>query len=209
MIATNSSRRRRKAERPNEILHAALEVFSTHGFAATRLEDVAARAGITKGTIYVYFGSKEALFIAALKEKTGPVFEHLAGLMKDPQGSALEILRRHLAFAAEQMIEDPCGRDIVQILLAEGHRFPEVVDEWYAEVMAPALVAVGDILRYGVRRGEFRATSLEAFPQLIMAPIILLTTWKGLFGERRPLESRAFFDAAFDLLAKGLLDNRT
>ena len=198
-------RRRRKAERPREILQAALETFSAKGFAATRLDDVAARAGITKGTIYVYFGSKEELFIATLTEKTRPVFDHLAALLEDLRGSALEILRRHFDVVAQHMIEDPCGRDIIRILFAEGHRFPEVVDGWYVEVLGPALAGVGEIVGYGVRRGEFRPTAVEDFPQLVMAPIILCNMWQGLFGERRPLDIRRFFDAAFDLLATGLV----
>ena len=198
-------RRRRKAERPVLILQAALEEFSANGFAAARLEDVAARAGITKGTIYVYFPSKEDLFMATLKEKTRPVFEHLAALAADPEGPALEILRSHLAFTAGRMVEDPCGRDIFRILLAEGHRFPRINERWYTEVMGPAVEAFGAIVRRGVARGEFRPGAVEAFPQLIMAPVFLYHNWQVLFGDTRPLDPQRFLDAAMDLLAHGLL----
>ena len=198
-------RRRRKAERPTLILQAALEEFSLKGFAAARLEDVAARAGITKGTIYVYFPSKEDLFMATLSEKARPLFENLASLAADPDGSAMDILRDHLAFAAGHMIEDPCGRDIFRILLVEGHRFPGMTDRWYTEVMGPALETFAAVLRRGVLRGEFRPSIVEDFPQLVMAPLFLYQNWQMLFGDAQPLDGHRYLDAAFDLLAHGLL----
>ena len=205
MAGETGVRRRRKAERPTEILQASLEEFSANGFAATRLEDVATRAGITKGTIYIYFGSKEDLFIATLKEKSRPMIDNLQALTREEGPSAFEILRRHLAFVAEQMVEDPCGRDILRILLAEGHRFPHVVDRWSNEVLEPILAAVGGVVRQGVESGEFRSSAAAEFPQLVMAPIILCNNWLALFGERRPLDVRGFFEATVDLLARGLL----
>ena len=198
-------RRRLKAERPTTILQAALEEFSLNGFAGARLDDVAARAGITKGTIYVYFPSKEDLFMATLKEKTRPVFENLQRLAAEPDGSALEVLRQHLAFVARHMVEDPCGRDIFRILIAEGHRFPSITERWFGEVMEPAIEAFAAIVRRGVARGEFQPGIAEQYPQLIMAPIFLYHNWEVLFGERRPLDPPRFLQSAFDLLANGLL----
>ena len=198
-------RRRRKAERPMLILQAALEEFSLNGYAATRLDDVAARAGITKGTIYVYFPSKEDLFVAMLKEKTRSVFENLATLASDADRSALDILRDHLAFVAGHIVDDPCGRDIFRILLAEGHRFPRITERWHAEVIGPATEAFGDILRRGIARGEFRPSVVVDFPQLIMAPVFLHHNWQMLFGDDRSPDAHRFLDAAFDLLAQGLL----
>ena len=198
-------RRRLKAERPTTILQAALAEFSLNGFAAARLDDVAARAGITKGTIYVYFPSKEDLFVATLREKTRPVFDNLRHLSADPDNSALEVLRLHLAFVATHMVEDPCGRDIFRILLAEGHRFPSITERWFTEVMGPANEAFADVIGRGVARGEFRGGVVEGYPQLLMAPIFLYHNWQVLFGERRPLDPARFLEAAFDLLAHGLL----
>lgn len=197
-------RRRRKAERPQEILKAALEVFSENGFAATRLDDIAIRAGVTKGTIYVYFESKEELFVATVKEQSEPVFLHLIGLLEKPEGSALEILRQHLLFAAKQMIEDPRGCGITRIILTEGHRFPAVVDRWYSEVLGPALKAMGDILQYGVDRGEFRPSAIQNFPQFMMAPVILCHIWQGLFGNRRTLDITNAIEASINVFARGL-----
>lgn len=199
-------RRRRKAERPAEILTAALAEFSEKGFAATRLEDVAARAGITKGTIYVYFPSKEELFVATLKERSQPVMDHLLTLSDDPARSALDILRRHLAFVAESMVEDSVGRDVFRILLAEGHRFPAVVRRWNEEVMEPAMEVISAVLRRGVERGEFRAGAADTFPQLVMAPIIMCNAWPVVAGPDAPLDVRRFVGGALDLFAFGLLE---
>jgi AcrR family transcriptional regulator len=201
-------RRRRKAERPTEILEAAFAAFSANGFAGTRVDDIAQRAGITKGTVYLYFDSKDDLFIAALKEMTRPLFDNISTLMREPQGSALDILEAHLDFVAEHMVEDRCGREVVRILMAEGSRFPEVVDRWHAEVIAPAMDAIGSVLRYGVARGEFRASAVEEFPQLVMAPVMQAVTWLCIFGERHPIDIRRYFRAAFDLMSKGLMAER-
>lgn len=202
---THGPRRRRKEQRPREILQAALECFAENGFEGTRLDDVARRAGITKGTIYVYFANKEQLFAATLREKTAPVFDHLAGLMDRPEGPAIEILRDHLSFVANHLVQDPCGRDLMRILLAEGHRFPSLVDAWYEDVLRPALAMVARIVDYGVARGEFREAAVGGFPHLLMAPTILCTSWSALFGARHPLDLHALFEAAIELFANGLL----
>ena len=206
MVETRTgARRRRKTERPTEILQAALGEFSLNGFAATRLEDVAARAGVTKGTIYVYFASKEDLFVAMLKEKSQAAVDNLKTLTDDPQASAVDILRLHLAFVGECMVEDACGRDILRILLSEGQRFPHVVERWFAEVMEPAMESLKAVLRRGVARGEFRASAVDSYPQLMMAPCLFCISWLALAGERRPADVGAFVEAAVDLMVQGLL----
>lgn len=198
-------RRRRKAERPAEILAAALDEFSARGFSAARLDDVARRAGVTKGTIYVYFPSKEDLFIATLKAKSQALTDNLAALTDDPDASAADILRRHMSFVAEVMVVDPCGRNILRILLAEGERFPAVVERWFAEVMDPALCAVRAVVERGIRQGEFRDGAVKDFPQLVIMPFIACNSWLALSGDKRPIDVRAFFEAAADLLGHGLL----
>ena len=198
-------RQRRKAARPVEILQAALEEFSLNGFSATRLEDVAARAGVTKGTIYVYFPSKEDLFVAMLKDKSQAAVDNLKTLTDDPRASAIDILRRHLTFVGEYMVEDPGGRDILRILLSEGQRFPAVVERWFTEVMEPAMESLKAVLRRGIEQGEFRASAVESYPQLMMAPCLFCISWLALAGERRPADVGAFVDAAVDLLVQGLV----
>ena len=199
------TRRRRKAERPTEILQAALEEFSLSGFAATRLEDVAVRAGVTKGTIYLYFAGKEELFVAMLKDKSRALVDNLRTLSDDPQASAVDILRRHLEFVGGTMIEDRCGRDILRILLSEGQRFPKVVERWFVEVMEPATDSLKAVLQRGIEQGEFRTSAVSHYPQLMMAPCLFCISWLALAGDRRPADVGAFVEAAIELLVQGLV----
>ena len=204
MVGMCGLRRRRKEARPSEILDAAFDVFATNGFAGTRLDDIASRAGITKGTIYLYFGSKEDLFVATLREMTDPALENLTALMTAPKGPAIDILRENLAFAADLMVSDRRRRDVLRILMAEGARFPTLVDRWHADAVAPCCAAFQSVIDYGVARGEFRASAARDFPQLILAPIILANNWLIMFDERHPLDIRRFFDVALDVLVHGL-----
>lgn len=187
-----------------EILEAAFEEFAVNGFAGTRLDDVASRAGVTKGTIYVYFDSKEDLFVATLKELISPALDHLNTLMTPPQGSAADILRDHLLFVADHMMSDRRKREIIRMLMADGPRFPALVDRWHADVMAPCCAAFGAVITYGVERGEFRASAAGDYPQIMLAPIIMANVWLSIFGDRHPLDLRQFFAASIETLVHGL-----
>ncbi len=204
-MAVAGQRRRRKEERPGEIVEAAFEEFARSGFMATKLDDVAARAGITKGTIYLYFPSKEDLFLATMHEMSRPSREHLAALTAAPQGSAMAILRTHFAFEYAQMVEDRRTREIIRMLLAEVSRFPDLADRWRAEVIGPEVEALRRVVRYGVERGEFRPSAAEQFPHLLFAPVIMACTWRLMFGDDHALDGPAYLDGHLDLLERGLM----
>ncbi|WP_298956796.1 TetR/AcrR family transcriptional regulator [uncultured Methylobacterium sp.] len=197
-------RRRRKEARPGEILDAAFEEFSAAGFAATRLDDVANRAGITKGTIYVYFPNKEELFLATIKERMRPTLEHMEALTASPRGSAMDILREHFGFVYGRMVEDPQGREMLRMLIAEGGRFPALTERWHAEVINPSVEALRRVVRYGIDRGEFHATAAEEFPHLIFSPVMMACTWKTLFGDAHPLDIARYREAHLTMLALSL-----
>ncbi|TGE01736.1 TetR/AcrR family transcriptional regulator [Methylobacterium nonmethylotrophicum] len=203
-MAAAERRRRRKEERPGEILEAAFEEFARSGFAATKLDDVAARAGITKGTIYLYFPSKEDLFLATVREMNRPSQENLAALTAAPQGSAMAILRSHFAFVYAHMVEDRRAREILRMLMAEVSRFPDLADRWRAEVIGPAVEALRRVVRYGIARGEFRASAAEEFPHLLFAPVIMACTWRLMFGDDHALDGAAYLEGHLDLMARGL-----
>ncbi|MCF4129232.1 TetR/AcrR family transcriptional regulator [Methylobacterium sp. SyP6R] len=204
-MAVAGQRRRRKEERPGEIVQAAFEEFARSGFAATKLDDVAARAGITKGTIYLYFPSKEDLFLATMHEMSRPSREHLAALTAAPEGSAMAILRTHFAFEYAQMVEDRRTREIIRMLLAEVSRFPDLVERWRAEVIGPEVEALRRVVRYGIARGEFRASAAEEFPHLLFAPVIMACTWRLMFGDDHALDGAAYLAGHLDLLERGLV----
>ncbi|WP_158811279.1 TetR/AcrR family transcriptional regulator [Beijerinckia sp. L45] len=198
-------RRRRKEARPSEILDAAFQAFAADGFAGTRLDDVAARAGITKGTIYLYFQSKEDLFVAVLKQMMWPAYEHLSALTTEPSGPAIAMLRAHLTFTANCLLDDPRQTELFRMLIAEGPRFPDVVDRWHAEVLVPIRDAFEAVIAYGIDRGEFRPSALGDLSLLLISPIMLAKSWLGLFGTRHPLDVHAFVETSLRVFAHGLL----
>ncbi|MFE1603108.1 TetR/AcrR family transcriptional regulator [Methylobacterium sp. ID0610] len=197
-------RQRRKEERPGEILEAAFEEFALKGFSATRLDDVAARAGITKGTIYVYFPNKEELFLATFREMVRPMIEHIQALTASPEGPALEILRAHFRFVYARMVADRRGREMLRMLMAEAGRFPGLAERWHDEVIGPSIAAMRTVMAYGIARGEFRCSAAEAFPHLLFSPVLTASTWLSLFGETQPLDLDGYAAAHLEMLKRTL-----
>jgi AcrR family transcriptional regulator len=192
-----------KAERIQAILAAALEEFVEQGFAAARLDAIAERAGIGKGTVYLYFDSKEALFEEAVRSVILPVIEGLEGAALSPQGSAEMLLRLMITtFYREVVATD--RRRIVRLLIGEGPRFPRLVAFYHGEVVSRGIAALRHVLRYGVERGEFRQSAAAEFPQVVMGPAMVGAIWTMLFGEIEPLDLERLRDAHIDLLLHGL-----
>jgi AcrR family transcriptional regulator len=187
----------RRAERRQEILAAALEEFSARGFAAARLDDVAARAGVAKGTIYLYFRDKEALFQNLIREMS-PVVSTIERAL------SLDLPVRALAEqAVEIFVREVYGtrrKDIIRLVLSEGPRFPKLADFYYREVLSRIMAAVRALLRRAKDRGELRGDAIIAFPQLIGAPGIIAIIWSAMFDRHDPLDVRALMRAHLDLL---------
>jgi AcrR family transcriptional regulator len=193
-----------KTGKMNDILAAALEEFFHQGFAATRLDAIAERAGIGKGTIYLYFDSKEALFEEAVRSVVRPIFEQVDRLTGHPQGSAADILRAMITTFYRQIV-DTERRRILRLLIAEGPRFPRLVTFYHREIVQRAMSTVQGILRHGVERGEFRATLPLDYPQVIVGPALVGAIWKLLFDEQEPLDLTGLCNAHIDIILKGLL----
>jgi AcrR family transcriptional regulator len=196
--APEGARAKRSAERRHTILAAALEEFSGHGFEAARLEDMARRAGIAKGTIYLYFADKEALFQELIRWQLTPVvgaFEHAA------QADA------PLRTIAEQMIEmfvreiyGTRRKDVIRLIVSEGPRFPKLAEFYYREVLSRMIEAFRGILRRAVARGELKSDVFVKFPQLLVSPGLVAILWNGLFDRFEPLDPRALMKAHFDII---------
>jgi AcrR family transcriptional regulator len=197
-------RARRKAERPGEILGAAFEEFVERGYAATRLEDVAKRAGVTKGTIYFYFETKERVFDEMIRHVSASLFPQLDGFVSKLQGSYAERLRALIVFVYGRIAEDRAARETLRFLISEGARFPDLVDRHYDEFMRPVIDQFQTLIAAGVAAGEFRASPAIQFTELIMSPALLLSVWSMLFQDRRKIDFAAFVEAHFDLLMNGL-----
>lgn len=201
---TKKTRSRRKAERPAEILDAAFEEFVQHGYSATRLEDVASRAGVTKGTVYFYFDAKERVFEEMVRHKSQTFLPNLANYVSTLQGSYTERLRALMAFTYGHIAENRESREVLRFLISEGGRFPELVDRHYDEFVVPMLEQFKTVIDGGVAAGEFRPTPATEFIEMIMSPALLVSLWSMLFGTRKHFEIRAFTEASTDLLLHGL-----
>ena len=199
--ASPGPRAARQAERRQAILDAALDEFAARGFAATRLEDVAARAGVAKGTIYLYFRDKESLFQELVRTLLSPLIGtlidgHLADLPIRAVGEAVADLFVHEIFGTRR-------KDVIRLIIAEGPRFPKLAEFYYHEVIERVLPAMRGIMARAVAGGELKSDALARFPQLLVAPALTAIVWEGLFGRFAPLDVRALMRAHMDLLFGG------
>lgn len=197
------TRARRKAERPNEILEAAFEEFSRSGFAATRMEDVAARAGVTKGTIYFYFPCKKELFIALVRQMALPLLTDVEQFRVDDAGTTLDFLRRHIRLVYKTLIEDPRGRKVFGLLISESQRFPELMNQFYDHEVDHLKRRTIEIIRLGIERGEIRPCAGLDYPEIVIAPAIYLQVL--MIGDGLRFDIERFFEAHVDLMLHGLL----
>ncbi|HMN21619.1 MAG TPA: TetR/AcrR family transcriptional regulator [Ottowia sp.] len=200
-------RTRRKEARPGELLAAALALFVEKGYAATRVEEVAARAGVSKGTLFLYFQSKEALFQAVVHENAG---RHLAEALRelaDFQGSSADLLRSFLRRWWQVYGSTPAA-GLSALLMSESAHFPELARHYQDAVIAPAHELLRRLVQRGIERGEFRPVNVARLVHLVVAPLLQMVTWQQALGhccpqieEDRPL---ALIDLHADLLIRGL-----
>jgi len=205
MAARTPSRwRRRKEARPDEILAAALASFAERGFAATRLEDVAARAGISKGTLYLYFKGKEELFEAVVRATLLPNLERLEKLAATYEGPSAVLLERLLLTLAG-VIDSRVGA-IPKLVIAEAGNFPALARFYLDEVVRRGLRLIGTILRRGIARGEFRPVDVEHTVFCVIAPMLIAALWKNSLEpyDDAPMDVQALARAHLDLLLRGL-----
>jgi AcrR family transcriptional regulator len=203
--ARTETRRRRKAERPQEILEAAFIEFSRNGYAMTTLDRVAEHAGVTKGTIYVYFENKEHLFICMVREVTKAALDTVHEMLESHEGTTADLLRAQFSFIYQHIVEDRRRREVLRMLIAEAPRFPELADRYHQEILRPCLDMLRQAIRRGMDRGEFRKSAIVDLPQIVIAPIALLDLWMMMFDDRQPLDMKAYFNAHLDLVLNGLL----
>ncbi len=193
-----------KNERMREILSAALEEFFQEGFAATRLDAIAERAGVAKGTIYLYFDSKETLFEEAVRSAILPVLQRIETFSVDPQGSAEAALRAMISIFYRDVIGTD-RRRILRLFIAEGPRFPRLLAFYHAEVLSRGMAAMRNVLQYGVERGEFRASAAINYPHVIFGPALIGALWKMMFDNLEPLDIDGLRDAHLDSILHGLV----
>ena len=203
--ARPDTRRRRKAERPQEILEAAFTEFSRNGYASTALDQIAERAGVTKGTIYVYFENKEHLFISMVRDVMQAKLDAVHEMFETHEGSTADLLRAQFSFMYQHIVEDKRRREVVRMLIAEAPRFPELADRYHQEILSPCLDMLRQAIQRGIDRGEIKRSPIIDNPQVVIAPIALVDLWIMMFDDRQPLDLKTYFDAHLDLVLNGLL----
>jgi TetR/AcrR family transcriptional regulator len=206
-------RERRKQARPGELLEAALDLFVEKGFAATRSEEVAARAGVSKGTLFLYFPSKEELFKAVVRENVArPVNEgasELAGFA-GPTGELLTHMMQQ--WWARYGATKASG--ISKLIISEATNFPELARFYQDEVVTPGTELVRRVLQRGIDRGEFREVDMPNAIYAVMAPLIFLVMWKHSMAPccdaANTIDPEKFIAQHADLMVRGLLkDSRS
>ena len=195
---TRPTRAEKALERRDAIVAAALEEFALRGFAAARLEDVAKRAGVAKGTIYLHFADKEALFQELVRSMLGPL---VGAIEAAPAGDmpVAEIARAIVDLFVRE-IYGTRRKDVIRLIIAEGPRFPSLAEFYYREVISRILAVMHTLLARAVERGELKNDALARFPQLLVAPALMAVVWNGLFERFAPLDIGALMRAHLDLL---------
>ena len=194
-----------KQGRATEILAAAHEVFIAKGFAGARLDDIAARAGVGKGTLYLYFESKEALFEALVQAAVVPNLAQLEALARDWQGTQADLLRHVLGVLARALGEGPLAA-FPKLVIAEATAFPELARRYRERVIDRALALFAGVVARGAAAGEFRPVDPEAAARSVIAPFLLAAIWQSCFArfDHAPIDQAAMLAAQADLLIEGL-----
>jgi TetR/AcrR family transcriptional regulator len=202
-----AKRERRKNARPGELLEAALELFVEKGFAATRAEEVAKLAGVSKGTLFLYFSSKEELFKAVVRENISGRFTEWNAELESFQGNSAELLR-HCMYAWWERVGATKASGISKLMMSEARNFPELAAFYQEEVVRPGNELIRRVLQRGIDSGEFRDLDPEHGVYLLLAPMMFLALWRHSMGLCVPadtaLDPIAYLNIHIDNLLLGL-----
>ncbi|HTT99287.1 MAG TPA: TetR/AcrR family transcriptional regulator [Rhizomicrobium sp.] len=196
---------RRKQARPTEILDAALSVFAEKGYAGTRMDEIAKRAGVTKGTIYLYFESKEAVFKTLVRDSIGATLADVTANVSNFQGSAKDLLRfalnamGHLLTTSDRVV-------LPKIIIAESGNFPELAHFYREEIIDKGLALMSSLIERGIAQGEFRKVPVQHAVRLCIAPVLLGAIWRVTFGQfdSEPYDYAGLIETHLDVLFRGL-----
>jgi AcrR family transcriptional regulator len=194
---------RRKEDRPAEITQAAMQTFAEKGYAATRVEDVAKRAGVSKGLLYLYFKTKEELFKAVIRSFVSPRLDALSGSIESTELSAEEFLRGPFLDFAKSLPKSP-ARKLVRLMVAEGPRHPDLIRWYWENVVSRGIDAIRSIIERGVSEGDFRPSALNDFPHLLVSPVVFSMLWKQLFEPHSELDTDAFIEGHIEIVIKAI-----
>ena len=198
---------RRKEDRPEEITAAALEAFAKNGYAATRVDEVAKRAGVSKGLLYLYFKTKEELFKSVVRSFVMPRIDTLIKVIETSDMSSEEFLRGPFLDFARQVPGSPISV-IVRLMVAEGPKHPDLVQFYWDNVVSRGLGAINELLRRGVQSGEFQRSTVSEQPALLVMPVIFSVIFNLLFS-KQPIDTDRLIETQIDLLISHLKGHTT
>ena len=197
--------KRRKEARPQEILEAALAVFAEKGLVGARMDDIAARAGVTKGTIYLYFPSKNDVFKALLSAQISERLKTVGAMVDGFEGPTSQLIASVIRFAANVLVD---SKNVVlpKIVIAEITKFPELLRFYREDVIERGLGLWEAILKRGIARGEFRDVPVDHVARLCVAPLLLSAIWRTTFAQldAHPYDTNALIETHIDVLLRGL-----
>jgi AcrR family transcriptional regulator len=198
--------RRRSEARPGEIIEAALTVFSEKGFAAARLDDIAARAGVSKGALYLYFETKQDLFRAVVRETIAPNLEVVAGFVSQSQMPFEHLIRLVFARIGELMTETRLGA-VAKMVIGESRNFPELAKVWHEDVVSVMLGAVGGAVAAAQARGEVKPGDPQLYVFSLAGPLLLGVLWREVFEPVgvKPIDLKALLAQHAEVVLKGML----
>jgi TetR/AcrR family transcriptional regulator len=204
----STRRERRKEARPGELLAAALDLFVEKGFAATRAEEVAKQAGVSKGTLFLYFPTKEDLFKAVVRENiSSKVSEGFDELEKFP-GPTVQLIPYMMQLWWERFGSTKAS-GLTKLMMSEATNFPELASFYYAEVIEPNHRLIRNVIQRGIDRDEFRKVDLDYAVYALLTPLIYLVTWKHSMGccvgSHQQIDPERYIAAQADMLVHGLL----
>ena len=206
--AVAPSRQRRKEARPQELLDAALELFGEKGFAATRTDDVAERAGVSKGTLYLYYPSKEELLKAVISQRLSSEIAAGAEQAENFEGSTAELLNQVLTTWWQEVFDSPVSA-VFKIVITEVRNFPEIGEFYVREVAEPGKQLIGRMIERGIARGEFRDVDVPSVVLSLILPMVMLCLHKHSLAACTPMESmvdpKRFIEQHIKLVLHGLL----
>lgn len=195
---------RRAEARPGALTEAAFRLFSERGYAATRLDDVAAACGVSKGTVYLYFESKAHLFEAMARENVAPRLDALTAMVDAHEGSSEELLREVIGVFGKTL--DSPLPVMAKLVIAESNNFPELAKLWNEVALSRLLKLMARVVERGVERGEFRPVEPEDTAVLVVAPLFMLGLWTQSLGKHTapPFDPSKVLPAHVETLLRGL-----
>lgn len=197
---------RRADERPREICAAALDAFAEKGFAAAKLDEIARRAGVSKGTLYLYFRDKAELFRAVVRDAIAPNVEAITSALQSLDAPVADVVRMFLAGFADREERLPVGA-VAKIVIGESRNFPELARVWHDEVASKAIAALAGFVERAQQRGEVRPGDPRLYALSLMGPMVLGALWRATLVPvgAQPLDLHALARQHAEMVLSGLL----